>query len=52
MTRAKDELHLLVPHRFYVTQQSRNGDRHLYAQLTHFIDLRRHHVAVGCPNLT
>ncbi|QQR38783.1 ATP-dependent helicase [Devosia rhizoryzae] len=37
MTRAKDELHLLVPQRFYVTQQARNGDRHLYAQRTRFI---------------
>lgn len=37
MTRAKDELHLLVPQRFYVTQQTRNGDRHLYAQRTRFI---------------
>eukprot|EP00873_Tetraselmis_striata_P030568 jgi/Tetstr1/450832/TSEL_037868.t1 len=37
MTRAKDELHLLVPQKFYVTQQSRHGDRHLYAQRTRFI---------------
>lgn len=37
MTRAKDELHLIVPQRFYVTQQARNGDRHLYAQRTRFI---------------
>ena len=37
MTRARDELHLLVPQRFYVTQQTRNGDRHLYAQRTRFI---------------
>ncbi|GHA19668.1 DNA helicase [Devosia pacifica] len=37
MTRAKDELHLLVPQKFYVTQQSRYGDRHLYAQRTRFI---------------
>ncbi|MET0439522.1 MAG: ATP-dependent helicase [Devosia sp.] len=37
MTRAKDELHLIVPQRFYVTQQTRNGDRHLYAQRTRFI---------------
>ncbi|WP_248305134.1 ATP-dependent helicase [Devosia sp. 1566] len=37
MTRARDELHLLVPQRFYVTQQSRHGDRHLYAQRTRFI---------------
>lgn len=37
MTRAKDELHLMVPQRFYVTQQTRSGDRHLYAQRTRFI---------------
>jgi len=38
MTRAKDELHLLVPQRFFVRTQSPNGDRHLYAQRTRFID--------------
>lgn len=37
MTRAKDQLHLVVPQRFYVTQQARGGDRHLYAQRTRFI---------------
>ena len=37
MTRAKDHLHLLVPQRFYVTQQSAHGDRHLYAGRTRFI---------------
>lgn len=37
MTRARDELHLLVPQRFYVTQQTRHGDRHMYAQRTRFI---------------
>jgi DNA helicase-2/ATP-dependent DNA helicase PcrA len=37
MTRAKDNLALIVPHRFYVTQQSRGGDRHMYAQRTRFI---------------
>jgi DNA helicase-2/ATP-dependent DNA helicase PcrA len=37
MTRAKEHLHLLVPHRFYVTQQSAMGDRHLYAARTRFI---------------
>jgi len=37
MTRARDELHLIVPQRFFVTQQTRNGDRHLYAQRTRFI---------------
>ncbi|HTJ58255.1 MAG TPA: ATP-dependent helicase [Devosiaceae bacterium] len=38
MTRAKDELHLLVPQRFFVRQQSQHGDRHIYAQRTRFID--------------
>jgi DNA helicase-2/ATP-dependent DNA helicase PcrA len=38
MTRARDELHLIVPQRFFVRQQSPNGDRHLYAQRTRFID--------------
>ena len=37
MTRAKDELTLGLPLRFYVTQQARNGDRHLYAMRTRFI---------------
>jgi len=37
MTRAKEHLQLLVPHRFYVTQQSAMGDRHLYAARTRFI---------------
>jgi DNA helicase-2/ATP-dependent DNA helicase PcrA len=37
MTRAKEHLQLLVPHRFYVTQQSAMGDRHLYASRTRFI---------------
>lgn len=37
MTRAKDRLSLTLPLRFYVTQQSRGGDRHLYASRTRFI---------------
>jgi DNA helicase-2/ATP-dependent DNA helicase PcrA len=37
MTRARDELHLIVPQRFFVTQQAKHGDRHLYAQRTRFI---------------
>jgi DNA helicase-2/ATP-dependent DNA helicase PcrA len=37
MTRAKHHLELMVPQRFHVTQQSRHGDRHLYAGLTRFI---------------
>ena len=37
MTRAKDHLHLIVPQRFFVHQQSNHGDRHLYAARTRFI---------------
>jgi len=37
MTRAKDELTLWVPQRFYVTQQRAWGDRHLYALRSRFI---------------
>ena len=37
MTRAKDQLALIVPHRFYVHQQARGGDKHLYASRTRFI---------------
>jgi DNA helicase-2/ATP-dependent DNA helicase PcrA len=37
MTRAKEHLHLIVPQRFYVTQQAGGGDKHLYAGRTRFI---------------
>jgi DNA helicase-2/ATP-dependent DNA helicase PcrA len=37
MTRARDELHLMVPQRFYVHQQSAMGDRHVYALRSRFI---------------
>ena len=37
MTRAKDSLTLGIPLRFYVTQQTRKGDRHLYATRTRVI---------------
>ena len=37
MTRAKDQLRLVVPHRFYVTQQAKHGDKHLYAMRSRFI---------------
>jgi DNA helicase II / ATP-dependent DNA helicase PcrA len=37
MTRAKDHLHVLVPQRFYVSQQAGGGDRHVYAGRTRFI---------------
>ena len=37
MTRAKDQLLLVVPHRFYTHQQAKRGDRHVYAARTRFI---------------
>jgi len=38
MTRAKHHLQVIVPQRFYVTQQRGAGDWHLYAGRTRFID--------------
>jgi DNA helicase-2/ATP-dependent DNA helicase PcrA len=37
MTRAKRELHLLAPVRFYVTQQSRSGDRFVQGARSRFL---------------
>jgi hypothetical protein len=37
MTRAKDDLHLIVPQRFFAHLQQSNGDRHMYASRTRFI---------------
>lgn len=37
ITRAKQELHLLAPLRFYVTQQQRWGDRHVYGARSRFM---------------
>ena len=37
MTRAKQQLTLMVPLRFHVSQQHRHGDRHLYGGLSRFI---------------
>jgi len=37
MTRAKRHLALVVPQRFYVTQQRQYGDRHLYGSLSRFV---------------
>ncbi len=37
MTRAKEHLHLVVPNRFFIKQQSQLGDRHVYAARTRFI---------------
>jgi DNA helicase II / ATP-dependent DNA helicase PcrA len=37
MTRARQHLDLMVPQRFYVTQQGRHGDRHIYGGRSRFI---------------
>jgi DNA helicase-2/ATP-dependent DNA helicase PcrA len=37
MTRARDELHLIVPQRFFTHSQAAYGDRHIYAARTRFI---------------
>ena len=54
MTRAKERLHLLVPQRFYVSQQSGGGDRHVYAGRSRFIPeaMARHFEQVVWPEAT
>lgn len=37
MTRARQQLALMLPLRFHVTQQARHGDRHLYGARSRFI---------------
>jgi DNA helicase II / ATP-dependent DNA helicase PcrA len=37
MTRARDDLHLMVPQRFFTHGQHARGDRHVYASRTRFI---------------
>ncbi len=37
MTRARDELHLIAPFRYYVPQQRRHGDRHVYGARSRFL---------------
>jgi DNA helicase-2/ATP-dependent DNA helicase PcrA len=37
MTRAKDDLHLVIPQRFFTHGQHSKGDRHMYASRTRFI---------------
>lgn len=44
MTRAKDDLHLMVPQRFFTHGQSAQGDRHVYASRTRFIPDRLLHL--------
>jgi DNA helicase II / ATP-dependent DNA helicase PcrA len=52
MTRAKDELNLIVPQRFYTHQQARSGDRHVYAGRTRFIpaNMAEHFTRVTWPS--
>ncbi len=53
MTRARDHLYLVQPHRFYTGSSRRNGDRHIYAPRTRFVpnDLLPlfEHAASGSP---
>jgi DNA helicase-2/ATP-dependent DNA helicase PcrA len=37
MTRAKDELDLIVPQRFFSYNQAKSGDRHVYSSMSRFI---------------
>jgi DNA helicase-2/ATP-dependent DNA helicase PcrA len=37
MTRAREQLHLVVPNRFFIKQQAQLGDRHVYAARSRFI---------------
>jgi len=37
MTRAKDELDLVSPLKYYVTQQARLGDAHVYGARSRFL---------------
>ena len=37
MTRAKTDLHLIAPLKYYVAQQSRTGDRHVYGATSRFL---------------
>jgi DNA helicase-2/ATP-dependent DNA helicase PcrA len=37
MTRAKQDLHLISPLKYYITQQQRHGDRHVYGAKSRFM---------------
>jgi DNA helicase-2/ATP-dependent DNA helicase PcrA len=37
MTRARNDLHLVVPRRFFTHGQNAHGDRHVYASRSRFI---------------
>jgi DNA helicase-2/ATP-dependent DNA helicase PcrA len=40
MTRAKSELHLVAPLKYYVTQQTKRGDAHVYGARSRFLTRR------------
>jgi DNA helicase II / ATP-dependent DNA helicase PcrA len=54
MTRARDSLHLVVPHRFFTHGQNAQGDPHVYASRTRFIPaaLTQHFECVTWPLAT
>jgi DNA helicase-2/ATP-dependent DNA helicase PcrA len=37
MTRARNDLHLIAPLKYYITSQSRKGDRHVYGAKSRFL---------------
>jgi DNA helicase-2/ATP-dependent DNA helicase PcrA len=37
MTRAKSELHVIAPLKYYIASQSRMGDRHVYGAKSRFM---------------
>jgi DNA helicase-2/ATP-dependent DNA helicase PcrA len=41
MTRARDQVHLMVTQRFFTQGQRRLGERHVYAQRTRFLSRMR-----------
>jgi ATP-dependent DNA helicase UvrD/PcrA len=43
MTRAKDELDLIVPHRLFMYQQNGHDSGHVYAKMSRFIPESIHH---------
>lgn len=54
MTRAKDNLNLVIPQRFFTHGQSSTGDRHVYASRSRFIPttLLQHFEQTAWPRIT
>ncbi|TPV96687.1 MAG: ATP-dependent helicase [Myxococcales bacterium FL481] len=48
LTRARDALHVVHPQRYFVRQQHRHGDRHLYTPVTRFLPA---HVRAGFESI-